>query len=242
MNATGTLRAGLACAIAVLITGFATMQAAAQGPAAMNSLTQAERDAGWQLLFDGQTLDGWRGYQSDSLPRGWHVEDGEIRKEIGTRDIITKQQFGDFELEMDWKLDPGGNSGLFYRATEEYNHIYWSAPEYALLDDSLAADGRRRITSAGAAHSVMAPPAGVVKPGGEWNHTRLVVNGAHVEHWLNGQKLFEYELWSPEWKEKVAASKFGRWPNYGLAKEGYIGIQGDHNGALALRNIRIREL
>ena len=86
------------------------------------------------------------------------------------------------------------------------------------------------------------PPPGVVKPAGEWNSTRIIVSGAHVEHWLNGQKVVDYELWSPDWKAKVAASKFNDYPNYGLAKKGYIAIQGDHNGALSLRNIRIREL
>ena len=128
------------------------------------------------------------------------------------------------------------------RGTEEYDHIYWSAPEYQLLDDATAPDGHNRLTSAGAAYALYPPPAGVLHPAGEWNTARIVVRGNHVEHWMNGQKLLEYELGSPDWTAKVEASKFKDWPNYGKAPRGYIAIQGDHDGTLSLRNIRIREL
>ncbi len=195
--------------------------------------------AGWRSLSD---LSAWRGYSTTEVPAGWHAEDGVISKEKGIGDLMTRDQFANFELALDWKIEQGGNAGIFYRGTTEYDHIYWSAPEYQLLDDANAPDGSNRLTSAAAAYALYAPPAGVVKPAGEWNSTRIVVNGAHVEHWLNGQKVVEYELWSPDWKAKVAESKFRDYPNYGLAKKGYIGIQGDHNGALSLRNIRIREL
>ena len=141
-----------------------------------------------------------------------------------------------------WKLAPKGNAGVFYRGTEEYDHIYWSAPEYQLLDDAGHPDGKNRLTSAASAYGLYAPPAGVVKPGGEWNSSRIVARGAHVEHWLNGQKVVEYELWSPDWEAKVKASKFGEWPHYGRAARGYIGIQGDHNGELTLRNVCIEAL
>jgi hypothetical protein len=155
---------------------------------------------------------------------------------------VTREAFGNFELELEWKIDKGGNSGIFYRGTREYDRIYWSAMEYQLLDDANAPDGRKRLTSAAAAYALYAAPAGIVKPADEWNTTRIVVDGAHVEHWLNGQKVVTYELWSEDWKAKVAASKFKVYPNYGLAKGGHIGIQGDHEGTLALRHIRIREL
>ena len=163
-------------------------------------------------------------------------------KESTTQDLITKEQFGDFELEFEWRIGRGGNSGVFYRATEEYDRIYWSAPEYQLLDDPNAADGRDRLTAAGSAYGLYPAPAGVVKPADEWNTTRIVARGAHVEHWLNGQKLLEYELWSPDWEAKLKPSKFNAWPNYGRARQGHIGIQGDHRGTLAFRNVRIREL
>jgi hypothetical protein len=201
-----------------------------------------ERAAGWRPLFDGRTTSGWRAYHEQTVPAEWKVVDSVLTKEKGTKDIITTDQFGNFELTFDWKLSSGGNAGVFYRGTEEYDHVYWSAPEYQLLDDAHHADGRDRLTSAGAAYALYPSPAGIVKPADEWNASRLVVNGAHVEHWLNGTKLLEYELWSPDWESKVKASKFSAYPHYGRAKRGHIAIQGDHDGALQLRNIRIREL
>ncbi|MEX2153618.1 MAG: DUF1080 domain-containing protein [Gemmatimonadaceae bacterium] len=211
------------------------------GTRSMNSLTAEERAAGWKLLFDGHNADQWRVYQSQSGSAGWSSKDGALIKNGPTDDIITREQFGDFELAFDWKLSPGGNAGVFYRGTEEYEKIYWTAPEYQLLDDSQHDDGQNRLTSAGAAYGLYPAPAGVVRPGGEWNSSRIVVNGPHVEHWLNGAKLLEYELWSADWEARVKASKFVEWPKYGRARRGHIAIQGDHEGDLALRNIRIRE-
>ena len=207
-----------------------------------NTLSAAERNAGWQLLFDGSSLNGWRAYQADSIPQAWRVANGSITKNVTTRDIVTREQFGDFELSFDWKVATGGNAGVFYRATEEYNRVYWSAPEYQLLDDPNAPDGRNRLTAAGAAYGLYPAPEGVVKPAGEWNSARIIARGAHVEHWLNGRKLLEYEFWSPDWEAKVKASKFKDWPNYGRATRGHIALQGDHRGDLELRNIKIREL
>lgn len=198
--------------------------------------------SGWKPLFDGTSTAAWRGYKSDSFPSGWRIVDGTLTKNVSTADIITRDQYGDFELEFDWKLGPEGNSGVFYRGTDEYDHVYWSASEYQLLDDSLAPDGKSRLTAAGSNFAVYAAPAGIVKPASQWNSSRIVARGAHVEHWMNGQKLLEYELWSPDWEARVKASKFRSWPNYGRAKKGYIAIQGDHTGELSLRNIRIRPL
>ena len=212
------------------------------GSMATNQLTPEESAAGWRLLFDGRDITGWRRYHSQAPSAGWYVKDGALTKDGSTDDIITRDQYGDFELAFDWKLTSGGNAGIFYRGTEEYDHIYWSAPEYQLLDDALHPDGRNRLTSAGAAYALYPSPAGVVKPAGQWNSGRILVRGAHVEHWLNGTKTAEYELWSPDWEAKVKASKFNDYPNYGRAKRGYIAIQGDHDGQLQLRNVRIREI
>lgn len=202
----------------------------------------AGQSGGWRSLFDGSTTTGWRAYRSQSPSSGWFVRDGVLMKSQPTDDIVTVDQFGDFELELEWRLSPRGNAGIFYRGTEEYDHVYWSAPEYQLLDDAGHRDGQNRLTSAGSAYGLYPSPAGVVKPGGEWNSTRILVRGGHVEHWLNGTKLLEYELWSPDWEARVKASKFNDWPNYGRAKRGHIAIQGDHGGELALRSIRIRDL
>jgi hypothetical protein len=185
----------------------------------------------------------WRGYKSDHVPDGWTLLEGDILTKDGEAgDLISRDEFADFELELDWKIAPRGNAGIFYRATEEYDKIYWSGPEYQLLDDAGHPDGRSRLTSAGAAYGIYPSPAGYVRRAGEWNTTRIVVRGAHVEHWLNGKKLLEYELGSPDWEARVAASKFHDYPDYGRARRGHIGIQGDHPGALAIRNMRIREL
>jgi hypothetical protein len=207
-----------------------------------NTLTDAERAAGWKLLFDGSTTTGWRGYKTQTMPNGWRVDNGTLTKDASVEDIVSNDQYANFEFAMDWRIGSGGNAGIFYRGTEEYEHIYWSAPEYQLLDDPNAPDGKNRLTSAAAAYGLYAAPAGIVKPAGEWNSTRIVVNGAHVEHWLNGQKVVQYELWSPDWEAKVKASKFVDWKNYGRSKTGYLAVQGDHDGVLALRNIKIRTL
>lgn len=196
----------------------------------------------WRSLFDGKTLQGWRGYQMFRPPVGWQAIDGVLTKRAPTEDLMTEDTFSNFELELEWRLAKGGNAGIFYRGTEEYNHVYWSAPEYQLLDDANAPDGTSRLTSAGAAYALYPSPAGVVKPAGQWNSTRIICKGSHVEHWLNGTKIVEYELWSPDWEAKVKASKFVEYPSYGRATYGHIAFQGDHDGELSLRNIRIRVL
>jgi hypothetical protein len=205
-------------------------------------LTAEQRAAGWRPLFDGTSTSAWRGYKSQSFPAGWKIVDGVLTKSGPVEDIMTKDQFGNFQLALDWKLSPGGNAGVFYRGTEEYDHIYWSAPEYQLLDDAGHPDGKSRLTSAGADYGLYPSPAGVVKPADQWNSTLIVANGNTVQHWLNGQKLLEYEIGSPDWEAKVKASKFVAYPNYGRAKRGYIAIQGDHDGSLSIRNVRIREI
>jgi len=198
--------------------------------------------APWRALLEGSSLAAWRGYKTETVPAGWRMDDGALVKGRPVADIVSKDEFGDFELELEWKIGEAGNSGIFYRGTEEYDHIYWTAPEYQLLDDIEAADNKTRLTCAGAAYALYPSPPGHLKPVGDWNLARIVARGNHVEHWLNGVKLLEYELGSPDWEAKVKASKFNAWPNYGRAKRGHIALQGDHEGSLAFRNIRIREL
>jgi hypothetical protein len=230
-----------------LLIGACTPMGNTSGSSASTSsgataLTAEQRAAGWRSLFDGTSTAAWRGFKQQTMPAGWNIVDRVLTKTGERGDIITRDQFGDFELALDWKLSPGGNAGLFYRGTEEYDHIYWSAPEYQLLDDAAHPDGQSRLTSAGADYALYPAPAGAVKPADQWNSTLIVVKGNSVQHWLNGQKLLEYELGSPDWLSKVKASKFVEYPKYGTAPRGHIGIQGDHDGTLSLRNIRIREL
>ena len=238
-------RAAIISQLALIVAGCAQMSnnvPVASTASGATSLTAEQHAAGWRSLFDGTSTDAWRGYKEQSLPAGWTVVDGILTKTGSAHDIITKDQFGNFELALDWKIAPGGNAGVFYRGTEEYDHIYWSAPEYQLLDDALHPDGKSRLTSAGAAYALYPSPAGVVKPAGQWNSTLIVVKGNNVQHWMNGQKLLEYDFASTDWEAKVKASKFVAYPHYGRAQSGYIGLQGDHDGTLWLRNIRIREI
>jgi hypothetical protein len=193
----------------------------------------------WRSLSDPSA---WRGYKTDTIPSRWTFTDGVLSKTRPVADIVTKDDFGDFELELEWKIGEAGNSGIFYRGTEEYDHIYWSAPEYQLLDNIKASDNKTPLTRAAAVYGLYPAPDGHVKPVGEWNETRIVARGNHVEHWLNGFLMEQYELLSPDWEAKVKASKFKDWPNYGRSKKGHLALQGDHNGSLAFRNIRIREL
>lgn len=216
-----------------------------------NTLTAAEQKTGWKLLFDGTSLSAWRGYQQADLPPEWIAVDGTMTKVKTTNDIVTREQFGDFELTLDWKLPLRGNSGIFYRATEKETRVYWSAPEYQLAEDSLTPDSRNIMTSVAAVYGFYPSKRGVNHPAGEWNATRIVCKGAHVEHWLNGTLIAQYELWSPEWNLKLHGDpndpakkplKFAPYADFGMARTGFIAIQGDHNGAVSMRNIKIREL
>ena len=245
MHAPAT-RAVIISSLAVFVTSCApggkSTPAGSSASSGAVSLSREERAEGWRPLFDGTSTSAWRGYKSQTFPAGWRIVDGVLTKSESVHDIVTRDEFGNFELALDWKLSSGGNSGIFYRGTEEYDAIYWSAPEYQLLDDAGHPDGKSRLTSAGSNFGLYPSPAGIVKPASEWNSTLIVVNGNSVQHWLNGQKLLAYELGSPDWEARVKASKFGKWPNFGRAKRGHIGIQGDHDGQLSIRNVRIREL
>jgi hypothetical protein len=206
---------------------------------APNTLTPEEQRQGFRLLFDGTSLTGWRAFKRQDVSI-WQVQNGTIYQPGGDgADLITVDEFKDFELRLEWKIAPGGNSGIFYRATEEYPEIYWSAPEMQVLDDSGHADGHNRLTSAGSAYGLYAAPAGVVKPAGQWNAIRIIVRGHHVEHWMNGVKVVQYELGSADWTAKVAATKFHSWPNYGKAPQGHIGVQ-VHGNEVWYRSVRIR--
>jgi hypothetical protein len=205
-------------------------------------MVEGAQTTGWRMLFDGTSMQAWRGFKSDAVPAGWRIAGGVLSKDGAVPDIISRDQFGDFELELDWRIGEAGNSGLFYRGTEEYDRIYWSAPEYQLLDDVKGADNKSRLTCAGAAYALYPSPAGHLKPVGGWNQARIVSRGPHIEHWLNGVKLLEFEQGSADWKAKVASSKFKDWPNFGKSMRGHLAIQGDHAGALGFRNIRIRLL
>jgi hypothetical protein len=204
-----------------------------------NTLTDDEKAQGWKLLFDGQTTKGWRGYRQKEAPAGWTVQDGVLVRTGKAGDLITTDAFDHFELLIDWKISHGGNSGIFYRATEESEVIYNTSPEYEIRDNAFWLDDP--YTTA-ACYALYAPKKDATRPVGYWNRTRIVVRGNHVEHWLNDELVVRYELNSPEWQKLAKESKYhAKFPTYGQAQKGHIGIQ-DHGDLVWCRNIKIRPL
>jgi hypothetical protein len=230
---------GLAVVLPTLLSSMTAPSLAGGGNP--NTLTVSERDAGWRLLFDGSTLQGWRGYHNEEIPKGWTVDHGTLNFSNGQGDIVTVDQFANFELTLQWKVSEGGNSGIFYLATLGLERIYLGAPEMQVLDDQHHADGKSPLTSAGANYALHPAPRGVVHPAGEWNQVLIRIKNEQVEHWLNGQKIVEYVIGSDDWKNRVAGSKFADWPDYGIARSGHIGLQ-DHGDPVWYRNIKIRVL
>lgn len=239
-------RLGLPLAL-VLSLGGAGLAAAQSPPAAHRGNEQKGQDllraeGAWQTLIQDHSAPLLRGWQHPGLPAGWTIRHGVLSKSGPVDDLQSTQRYKDFELQLEWKIGKEGNSGIFYRATHKYDEIYWTGPEYQLLDDANTDDGKSRLTAAGSVYAMYPAPAGVVHPYGHWNKLGLIVRGHHVEYWMNGRRIVTYELGSADWKKRDTASKFSAYPGYGLAPEGFIGIQGNHPGAVAVRNMRIRVL
>jgi hypothetical protein len=201
----------------------------------------ADAGPGWRPLFDGRTTAGWRGFRMDTVPSGWQVVDGALVRVAAAGDLITVERFRNFELALEWRVEPGGNSGIFFRVTEELDHVWESGPEFQVLDDERHADGMLPETSAGSNYALHAPLHHVVRPAGEWNAARILVDGDRVEHGLNGERVVAYRLFSEDWEGRVAASKFRTMPRYGRVPVGHIALQ-DHGDRVEYRDIRIRVL
>jgi len=208
-----------------------------------NQLSPAEQKQGFQLLFDGRTVNGWQGWGRKDMPKGWSAKDGALTLTpgLGGGDIRTVEEYGDFDLRLDWRVGPAGNSGIFYRAKEGKGPGYLTGPEYQLLDNIQHPDGRNAVTSTGSSYALYPPTQNVVRPVGEWNTTRIVAKGNRIEHWLNGVKVVEYEINSPEWRERYLKSKFRGMAEYGKYPAGYLVLQ-DHGDPVSFRNIRIKRL
>ena len=199
-------------------------------------------NAEWTVLFDGKIVKGLRGYKQSGFPDSWEIVDETLKTIPGHGvDLISEEIYKNFELELEWKVPEGGNSGIFYFATEEGDYIWQSAPEMQVLDDEKHTDGENTLTSAGSLYAMIAPSAIVVKPVGSFNQVKIKVKDNHVEHWLNGTKIVEYVYGSDMMWDLVAKSKFSTMPQFAKASEGHIGLQGDH-GVIWYKNIRIRRL
>jgi len=212
-----------------------------------NILTDNEIKDGWKLLFDGKSLDKWKNFKHPEIVAGWIAEDGAIvalgEGSDSKGDIITKEQFGNFDLKIEWKISKEGNSGIFYGIIEEgFNKVYETGPECQVLDDVNFPDPLEEWQKAGADYAMHLPNnKKKLMPVGEWNSSRIVVQDSLVQHWLNSEKIIEFKRWTPEWKEKRATGKWKDFPSYGLAKKGHIGLQ-DHGNKIWFRNIKIKEL
>jgi len=231
-------------------------------PAKINTLTKEEKKAGWRLLFDGKTFNGWRGIGRDHVPNGlWIIENGVIKKvntgdvkklpdgrPVEGGDLMTKDTFENFELTFEWKINKGGNSGLKYNVSEEMSEKYGSKYsalgfEYQLLDDEDPAyKGVLKLSQfSGSLYDLIPATNIVLKPIGEFNSSRILVDGKHVEHWLNGIKVVEFEFGSQELEEAYKVSKFSKIPGFPDKRKAHIVLQ-NHNDESWFRNIKIREI
>ncbi len=211
----------------------------------------SQQDAGdWIALFNGENLDGWRSYGEAAARPAWIVEDGAIvlnadesTTSMTGGDLITVGQYENFELELEWKISTGGNSGIFFGVQEiaDQRVAYETGVEMQILDNDNHLDGQVRETSAGSCYALYAPAENVVRPVGEYNKVRLIVQDASIEHWLNGSKIAQYSIGSEDWANRVAASKFADWEHFARYRKGHIALQ-DHTDRVWFRNIRIRDL
>jgi hypothetical protein len=236
---------GLSLSLAVPLAGASI---AAGQTAAPNQLTEAEKKEGWALLFDGKAIQSWRGYQKpDMAGLRWIVQDGCLALPAsdgtdtrGERDIISTKQYGDFDLAWEWRISEGGNSGVKYLVTEGRPAAL--GHEYQVIDDARHADAAKRDSRrTGSFYDVLAAPTAKPRPAGEFNQSRILLKGNHVEHWLNGAKILEYELDSDALRKAIADSKFKDVEGFDKAKSGHILLQ-DHGNAVCYRNLKIREL
>ena len=231
-------------ALFAMVSGFVV----AADAVTHNVLTASEKESGWKLLFDGKSTDGWRGFQKESFPtNGWVVEEGCLKRNAKGGDLVTKETFLDFELSWEWKIVEKGNSGIKYlvdeaRLDKKNGKVSKNAlgNEYQMLDDPNYPElGRKFLTASW--YSVIEGKGAAPKPVGEFNLSKIVVNGNHGEHWLNGVKVLEYELGTPATAELIAASNFKNVPGYAEKMKTLILLQ-DHGRDAWFRNMKIREM
>jgi len=202
-----------------------------------------EEENGFKPLFNGRDLSNWRGYKRETPPGAWHIENGELVVRPGGNggDICTGSEYADFDLRLEWNTTKGGNSGVIYRSSEDYDASWKTGPEYQVFDDFQSGEGKADLHSAGALYDLYVPTKFVTRKPGEWNETRIVVKGNHIEHWLNGTKIVNCEVGSKDWNERLDKSKFKAYSEFARKRKGYILLQ-DHGHEIRYRRIRIKEL
>ena len=226
-----------------VVTLFTCISMVASG---QNTLTSKEKKEGWVLLFDGKTASGWRSFKSDKINDRWKVSNGELYLDKSVSqggDIITEKEYQDYELALEWKIAACGNSGLMFNVVEDdkYEATYHTGPEMQVLDNTCHPDAKIIKHRAGDLYDLISCSKETVKPAGEWNQVKIVSKNAKMEFWLNGSKVVEFTMHTPEWDAMVAKSKFNTMPDFGKARKGHIALQ-DHGDAVWFRNIKIREL
>jgi hypothetical protein len=249
------MRSAIRCA--TLISSFVVITSgsarAADAPSkadeavAPNSLSAGEQKAGWKLLFDGKTLDGWSNFKSKDVRPGWQVKDGTLAcvDPHNAGDIVTAGKYKWFELKLEYNISEAGNSGIIFHVSDDGSHVWESGPEFQLEDNKKAADPIR----CGWLYALYQPPddpatgkpLDATKPVGQWNEIRLIIDPEKCEHIINGVKYFEYQLGSKDFNDRVAKSKFKSMPKFAKSESGRIALQGDH-GQVSFRNIKIREI
>jgi len=198
-------------------------------------------EKGFEPLLGDNGPQLWRGYAEEGWPEGWSLEEGVLSRMAGGGDIMTIEKYTDFELRLDWKISPGGNSGIIYRISTGDKASYVTGIEYQILDDKKHSNGKDLLTSAGSLYAMFPRNENALKPVGEWNEAKIIVQGNHIEHWLNGKLMVKCKIGSDDWNERLAKSKFADWPKFAKNREGHVALQ-DHNDPVWYRNIRIKRL
>ena len=217
-----------------------------------NTLTSEEKEEGWSLLFDGKTIEGWHKYGTDSIGKAWVVNENSIHLDVSDKkdwqaanggDIISENEYADFHLKLDWKVSPGGNSGIIFYVHEDpkkYEYPWMTGPEMQVLDNAAHPDAKIEKHRAGDLYDLITAKE-TVKPAGEWNHAEIISSKGKLEFYLNNEKVLETAIWDDNWKKMIAASKFKEFPGFGTYQTGKLCLQ-DHGDKVWFKNIKIRKM
>jgi Domain of Unknown Function (DUF1080) len=224
-----------------------TTAATTPAPPADNTLTAAEQSEGWQLLFDGTSKTNWHSFNNKTDGSGWKIADGSLTvdstNKTGRGDLVTNEEYENFDLKLDWKIDTAGNSGILFYVQEDkkYEHTFHTGPEMQVLDNARHSDAKIIKHHAGDLYDLISGSPETVKPAGEWNHIEIKSKDSTLEFYLNDSKIVTTKMWDADWKKMIAGSKFKQWKDFGIFKKGHIALQ-DHGDPVWYKNIKIRKL